>query len=887
MKKEQSKEARNTEKDTEAESCKSGGKETQKSKNADPKQSNQVVKAGAKPSEESEQLVAEKDDAESTTTGNQPDETKNTPVLAADAEPAEKEAIDTQSAGTADKAPLDSHIPQKANAPKDDSEESPSEVEKGTEKSADANTLAKEENLSEDEGESSKKGQEENKEDDTQQEADDEIQSATVVTEGAKTDKETPGNEKPTMAEAIATVVKVEKTDVVTAIAVGTSGVAETGLSDGKGSGNKYSNATEGESKPKPKKRRKPSPSTDKGDSRKRKDGSSSESRKKNRNRKGKPVVKTDRLPLSLQCEQYFLQLEQQQLELEKAAPEKKKSSKKTTSGSKKADTYRLDLLYKEDDQAQYPIYTEVPQIAVVPRSSSKSSRRKDKKGDQEVVKEVQMVSTDATAELYCFCQKPFTDGELMIGCDDCGKWFHAICLHITKTEINRTPTFLCPDCSVSKNKSFRFRSRFASRRYNVRGPRLEQVEKIVAACHPSVYCEELQALKKMQEEAYAWVEQAAEAIAYQGEYAGDEFRAENSAPAITHQEAVAHRVAEASEHDPSTTKQSAEVAGSKEHAGATESANEAVFMEDSKELGSDLADGQTAVEKSEQKPDEFASLSEQGTGAQLGDPSGDKSSTENEDVSQMDQTVDKTDESTTHTGTETAGTPLASAEDPDTTDTKATQADPAPDTPQSSPEANVDAVDPTRRAVVVANESSGEEKQEQTVAMTDCAAVQPDAGRSYDGVVSEVDQGQAKGGKTLDQANSTSSSSEGAVKQEQADGQSLVEHSDAAIADEEREKEEVRLKKKKEKEEKERLRHIQEKEEQEFKRKREFALKSRAQYVDKVQALLRNAMRINIAIPERKKVSALYTRPIHENYVLLTVRLPVPGLVIPLHSTS
>ncbi len=52
------------------------------------------------------------------------------------------------------------------------------------------------------------------------------------------------------------------------------------------------------------------------------------------------------------------------------------------------------------------------------------------------------MVNLDAAPQdpstLLCFCHRAFVDGELMVGCDACGDWFHALCLNITKLDVKK-----------------------------------------------------------------------------------------------------------------------------------------------------------------------------------------------------------------------------------------------------------------------------------------------------------------------------------------------------------------------------------------------------------------------------------------------------------------
>jgi hypothetical protein len=53
--------------------------------------------------------------------------------------------------------------------------------------------------------------------------------------------------------------------------------------------------------------------------------------------------------------------------------------------------------------------------------------------------------------ELYCTCQKPFSDdGDLMIGCDFCADWFHFECLGVTEEHgmhMINMESWACPQC--------------------------------------------------------------------------------------------------------------------------------------------------------------------------------------------------------------------------------------------------------------------------------------------------------------------------------------------------------------------------------------------------------------------------------------------------------
>jgi hypothetical protein len=47
----------------------------------------------------------------------------------------------------------------------------------------------------------------------------------------------------------------------------------------------------------------------------------------------------------------------------------------------------------------------------------------------------------------YCICRRPYEG--FMIGCDDCGEWFHVGCVGVTETKANKVDKYTCVRCSA------------------------------------------------------------------------------------------------------------------------------------------------------------------------------------------------------------------------------------------------------------------------------------------------------------------------------------------------------------------------------------------------------------------------------------------------------
>ncbi|KAI8146913.1 hypothetical protein BJV82DRAFT_596992 [Fennellomyces sp. T-0311] len=54
---------------------------------------------------------------------------------------------------------------------------------------------------------------------------------------------------------------------------------------------------------------------------------------------------------------------------------------------------------------------------------------------------------------LYCTCQKPLESPMYMLSCDHCGRWFHGVCVHITRSEGDFLDLYYCAECSNATGK--------------------------------------------------------------------------------------------------------------------------------------------------------------------------------------------------------------------------------------------------------------------------------------------------------------------------------------------------------------------------------------------------------------------------------------------------
>ena len=49
----------------------------------------------------------------------------------------------------------------------------------------------------------------------------------------------------------------------------------------------------------------------------------------------------------------------------------------------------------------------------------------------------------------YCICRQPY--GGFMIGCDDCGEWYHGPCVGVSAARADKCDKFLCLRCSLKR----------------------------------------------------------------------------------------------------------------------------------------------------------------------------------------------------------------------------------------------------------------------------------------------------------------------------------------------------------------------------------------------------------------------------------------------------
>ena len=55
--------------------------------------------------------------------------------------------------------------------------------------------------------------------------------------------------------------------------------------------------------------------------------------------------------------------------------------------------------------------------------------------------------------ELFCVCRKPYQDGVLMVGCDDCNGWFHPGCIGMSPEQAQAVTFYQCPNCSLDESQ--------------------------------------------------------------------------------------------------------------------------------------------------------------------------------------------------------------------------------------------------------------------------------------------------------------------------------------------------------------------------------------------------------------------------------------------------
>jgi hypothetical protein len=95
---------------------------------------------------------------------------------------------------------------------------------------------------------------------------------------------------------------------------------------------------------------------------------------------------------------------------------------------------------------------------------------------------------------LYCLCQRPYVEGELMLCCDTCSLWFHTACLALNKADVKKATEqskFFCPACCRQSRRSYKFRERIPHRRTKARGPKLISLALLLSKMPPALICEE------------------------------------------------------------------------------------------------------------------------------------------------------------------------------------------------------------------------------------------------------------------------------------------------------------------------------------------------------------------------------------------------------------
>ena len=66
---------------------------------------------------------------------------------------------------------------------------------------------------------------------------------------------------------------------------------------------------------------------------------------------------------------------------------------------------------------------------------------------------------------MFCYCQRPHPEAEMMVECDSCSEWYHIACLNITKYDVSKVKNFLCPVCATKQRVPFRFRTKAPNRK--------------------------------------------------------------------------------------------------------------------------------------------------------------------------------------------------------------------------------------------------------------------------------------------------------------------------------------------------------------------------------------------------------------------------------------
>lgn len=65
--------------------------------------------------------------------------------------------------------------------------------------------------------------------------------------------------------------------------------------------------------------------------------------------------------------------------------------------------------------------------------------------------KEPPEAASDTGGKLYCICRRPYDEREFMVGCDDCGNWFHGKCVNLTSMDAALMDHYYCTECRKKK----------------------------------------------------------------------------------------------------------------------------------------------------------------------------------------------------------------------------------------------------------------------------------------------------------------------------------------------------------------------------------------------------------------------------------------------------
>lgn len=82
--------------------------------------------------------------------------------------------------------------------------------------------------------------------------------------------------------------------------------------------------------------------------------------------------------------------------------------------------------------------------------------------------------------KLYCMCRAHYDEERMMIACDRCDEWYHALCMNVKEEQAELVDMFICPKCEAETEQRTTWK------------PKCRQSECTHAALHPlSRYCSE------------------------------------------------------------------------------------------------------------------------------------------------------------------------------------------------------------------------------------------------------------------------------------------------------------------------------------------------------------------------------------------------------------